>query len=94
MVVGHTVIQLPQPLLERRKIQMPLLPRVKRSPQCVDPRILGVRGFCVHRRYLRSIMAVGNDTRRRAAGRGIGGGELVIERLWVAGAHSWESGAG
>jgi hypothetical protein len=39
-------------------------------------------------------MAVGNGTRRRAAGRGIGGGELVIERLWVARAHSWESGAG
>lgn len=93
-MASHTVVQLPQPLLERRKIQMPLLPRVERCPQCVDSRILGVRGFCVHRRYLRVIMAVGSDTRREVTGRGTREGELVIERLWVAGAHSWEACAG
>jgi hypothetical protein len=34
-------------------------------------------------------MAVGRETRREAAGQGIGGEELVTERLWVASAHSW-----
>jgi len=79
-----TVIKLPQPLLERSKIEMALLPRIEGFPQRFHARILGVCGFDVHLlqyRVLLSFVYHGWNWRRTKEGesKGAMGDELKAQ---------------